>query len=278
MRKTLVFSACLSLLTCTLHAQSFTLKLGVGYNVPSGGGTMNEDGLPYSGSAVYDPTYGFTSFDIKKASFSSGGELSLGGCLLFNENFGVTLDAHFVLLPVKYTSDSKYLNSSNDNVNQNTTTYAQNPLWLTPAAYLQHNWKKISVYARAGVALPIGIKIIKESRVQYTTASTNVTDYITAKEEIKTKFGVGMAGAMGVKLKLAPYTHLWIEGNFLSMSLYPAESEYVQYDVNGTNYVNSLPRQLRNTSYSLNGGEPVLPARPIPFGNAGISAGISMDF
>jgi len=239
---------------------------------------MGSNGLPYSGSITYDPTYGYTSFDIKNVSLASGAQIVVGGILLFNENFGIELDANMLVAPSKFTANSTYLNTGSDLVEQKTVTYAKNAIWLTPSAYVKHDWDAVGVYARAGVAMPLGIKLVKESSAAYTTTSTTKVDNIYAEEQTSTKFGVGFSGAIGARINLAEYVHFWAEANFLSKSLTPTQSEYTKYDVNGVSYINSMPAPLKITNYDNSGAAPVVPANPVPFSTVGINIGISMDF
>ncbi len=285
MKKTLLAAAFFAL-PGVLCAQGFYLKGGVGYALPVAGQTLDGGGMPYAGSiSQVTNTNVSLQYSVKKVSFASGGQLSLGAGYMFNANLGVELNASVGVALRKFESTyNREDQTINTYAKHKYTQYASAPVILSPSAVIQVQQNSLTLYARGGVALPVSNKLIFTADVQesYDPSQAARTGRVTS--EIKTRFGLGFSGAMGVRYPIADNIELWGEAAFLSLSLYTKEEHVTEYMVNGQNVLSYLsPTDLHHT-YDMDGNSNDIttstqsPAYSVPFSNVALNLGIAFTF
>lgn len=267
-----------------LHAQKgWYLKAGAGYAFPLAGQTFDHYGNPYSGTfnVVNDSLGSNLKYDLKKVSFSSGLQGTAGIGYMFNKNLGVEVAANLGILPTKYNLD--FFEGAPPTYKKGTIKqYATEPIMLTPAFVMQVEQKKVKLYARGGIVLPLHTKMITERNIemQYSSLPNEppINDIRTL--ELKTKFGIGFSGAMGAKYSISKNMSLWVESALTSLSLYAKEETITVYRVDGFNVLPLLPRDQIHWQYETenNGSTNALPAYSVPYSNIAINAGISIKF
>lgn len=261
------------------HAQQgLYVTGGIGYAIPTAGQSVDGSGNPYSGSVNMFPTsYSSNAYTVKKASFTAGFNSRLGVGYMFSGHVGVELSGIAILAPKHYAVNEVNVPSpaGSELVDATVKNYAQLPIFMVPAIVYSTGGKKFSGYARAGLALPLSSNVEREENNVHQTANES-TEYL--KEEFKMNFGMGIAGAMGVSYKVADNASIWLEGNFLMLSLYVKSEKVVTHtydDENST--VPPIAGTVTTFGYS---GTYVAqsPSYSVPFSNVGISAGIRINF
>lgn len=280
MKKVITLALTLAAFNTYSHAQDFYLKIGLGYAVAHNGQTVNYAERPYNGSLNTNTGYiGINS----SASLAAGVNGVIGAGCLFNKHIGIELNAGIGIAPQKYTSQEPNANGSGTDVN--ITQYAKLPILLQPALVLQTGGEKVNVYTRTGISLPIYCRTIRED------ANTNEPGNGAIETDVYTynlhnHFSIGFNAAIGVQFNFKSRTKLFIEGNLLSMSLYPKVAEMTkvtangQSSYNGKSFLSYIPADEREIYFKkdsnfLTGNE--APAYSIPFSNAGIQVGISTE-
>lgn len=254
----------------------FYVKLGGGYAFTQAGQTTDKYGYPYSGYATYVSGSNFSSFEMKKVSFAAGVQGLFGLGYTINKNVGVEIDGMVGIANEKYKTRNKFPTTS-EQVDQSITTYAKNPFFIVPSLVLQTSNKKFNIYSRAGIALPIAMKLIEEhtDRVTLNTGiETNVYDYTI---EHSFKFSIGFSGATGASYKIGKYTHVWMEAVLFSISAFAKDETLTSYKKDGVSLLNQVQPANRTTKYSYTSGSGVDPSYSYPFTSIGINAGLKLD-
>ncbi|MBS1687992.1 MAG: hypothetical protein JSS96_04660 [Bacteroidetes bacterium] len=287
MMKKILLSVCLLMLACGIvNAQELSFRLGLGYAFPTASQTLGPDGMPYSGNVTNSTTGGNSSYSAKRVSFSSGLKLSGGLQYMFTKNIGVAADISVGLVSQKYVLQEnngtsiagKYNGSGNigSNSSDNTyTRYAKLPVILLPSLIIQSGGDKLNIYARGGVALPLSAQVISEEHDIYQNVAG---DDEQLNKNIKTQFNLGFAGALGAVYRTNENFSLWIEANFMSLSLYPKEADITAHNFDGaTSTAPPVPSSKITyiTSGTPNNGEQL--SFSVPFSNIGFMVGGSIN-
>jgi hypothetical protein len=269
----------------SIQAQELYFKAGLGYGIPQAGQTIDGSGNLYSGSVTQVSTVAYSSAEYKmnKVSFSAGLQAVLGAGIMLNKNIGVEVDAVAGLVSKKiaYTIDGTYDAPGYDK--RNVSQQAKLPVFVCPALVLQTG-DKLKLYARGGLVLPVNNKIVIDAHIESRESLSNSpVNFVTINQEIKTRFAVGFAGAMGVKYKLGKMLSVWGEAGLLSISLYTKKGTLTKYDVNGQDNLVKLKDEQKITNFELknNTNDPAnsntSPAYAIPYSNFNITAGIAIE-
>jgi hypothetical protein len=279
LKKISCISVILSFIAITGWSQGFFIRTGLGYAIPHAGQTIDGSGTPYNGS-LNNSTY-LQNYNVKPASFSAGLQGMAGIGYMFSENAGMQLDASVGLLTTKYTFsiDNITINSIPSKVSVVQQSFK--PIIFTPSLVLQTGGKKIDLYTRVGVALPLNTRIVQDIIVTNApgTGATTERDFTM---QLKSSFSLGFAAAAGIHYKLNRVMSIWGEFSFLSLSVYIKESELIGFSENGQQYSLSAISGPQTITYSktaaVDTNETTLPTYSQPFSNVGFNLGISFTF
>ena len=257
---------------------SFCLRAGLGYaTAVAGGDAMVYDAhlQPISGTQLYDGTY--DTYNLKKASFSSGFGTVIAPGLMINEHIGVEVAAGFGLAMKKYTLHYTST-ATGSSFTDNFSSYANMPVILMPALIVSTGCNNnLSAYARVGLALPVSGKIVTNE-----TYTDNIGT-ITTTFEVKSHFSLGLCGAAGARYNLNRHMGLWVELNGLAMSLNSKSGTYTSYIQDGQQVLGAINTSDTHFLYTKNYSErnnndpnqaTKATAFSAPFNNLGISVGI----
>lgn len=281
MKKIFLASLTLLLSIPAVHAQKLYVRGALGFAIANAGQTLDDSRSPYSGTMTYVSTNNGTStalssFRIKPVSFNTGiqGSVALG--YMFTNNVGAELGADIGIAHIVYEGEITSPQASNPayTVTQFYSQYVKNPVVLTPALYLQSGGKKINIYTRAGLVVPLKSKLTAEVGEITTATGTNVSRSINIGYDVSTSFKLGLAGAVGVKYAVNPRLQLSMEISTTSLSLFLDELTITSYSIDGANVFSQIPEQSRKISYSRSGSTNTPPTYSIPFGNAALRAGV----
>jgi hypothetical protein len=271
-------------LLASVQAQQLYVKAGLGYGIPQAGQTIDGSGNLYSGyvSQVATTGYSYAEYKMNKVSFSAGMQSLVGAGIMFNKNIGVELDALACVAGKKiaYTTDGTYDAGGYDK--RNVSQKSKLPVFVCPALVLQTG-DKLKLYARGGLALPVNNKIVIDARIESRESLPNApVNFVTINQEIKTRFAVGFAGAMGVKYKLSKMLSVWGEAGLLSISLYTKKATLTKYEVNGFDNLALMKEEQKINNFAFDNnfvgtGNNTSPAYAIPYSNLNITAGVSLE-
>lgn len=270
-----------------VNAQKLYVKGGLGYAFTHGGQTLDNNARPYAGDVniVISNTNSVTEkYSLKKVSFASGAQAVLALGYMFNANIGVELGASVIFAPRKFErthSETDPLTTYKENLERQ----ASLPVILTPSLVMQLPAGKVTGYARAGVAVSVGNKIIDKMVTEEDFDPEPNTPAIKRETtfEITTRTGIGFTAAMGAKYNLTNNLQLWAEASLLSLTLYAKEESITEYKVNGVNSLSFLTPDQKKHVFELedNSGDPssnLYPSYSLPFSNIAVNVGVAFSF
>ena len=261
-------------------AQDLYIKAGVGNAFVQGGQLANGSGTPYNGSyTVGSSTIYDTSFNLKKASFSSGvqGILSVGYTL--GSHIAVELDLATGFATKTYKADAtNILNiSGSDRANATLTEQSQLPVMFMPCIVLQSGGKDLKMYTRVGFVIPMSRNIKWEELYVYTSSGQTQEDLTGT---LKPTLNIGYTAAIGAKYTINKNFAAWAEFSLVSLNLNADELDIKTHTVNGSTLSNNYPdpgtviHYVSSGKLSLTQQETYI----IPFSNLGINFGLSYYF
>lgn len=275
-----LFIICLS---TALHTQAqtngFYIKAGVGYALPLAGQTIGIDGNPYSGSIANTNSSNSneSSYNVKKASFSSGVQATVGVGYMLSRHVGVELSGVIDVAPVKYSlTASNVLNSVKSYyMNSNVKNYAKAPFFIMPALVYRVGDKKVQGFARGGLAISTGTTVVQEQNNNWKNVYNSPE---ILNEETTTRFGLGFTGAMGASYSISQNVNVWLEANLLSISLYAKDTKVIQHTLDGAEstvppFSGTTIKYGNTGSYSSTSS----PTYAMPFSNLGFTVGLSFS-
>ncbi len=266
-------------------AQGFYVRAGLGYAIPQAGQTMDGTAAPYSGSSnnkVVDTAL-FTSYNLKKISFSSGLHGALAGGYMFNKHIGIDLGLDFGLSMSKYTYSDNNVPDNGASYNVQTVQRAQNPVVIIPSLVVQSGGEQVNLYMRGGVVLPI------RTTVAYDQISTQlpITDSSITEDDSwvrKGRFSIGISAAAGIQLTISDNLKFFAEATMMSLSVYTKQQNLSDVSLNGQGgYISQVPTSQRTVNYSMNFNAANQdfynqPAYSQPFSNLGLNVGFVYKF
>ncbi len=284
MKKILTALLTLSLLVHTAIAQDIYIKGALGYGFTHAGQSIDANGFPYTGSALYNSGSTFSSFESKRVSFAQGVPATLGFGYFITKNIGLELNMVIGASNKKHTSERSvpYTTTSGSMLNLKvvSTIYTKNPIFITPSIVIRSNKEgKAYAYMRGGIILPVNTPIREDFTDTYTELLSGARDIYTGTVEVRTKFGVGFNGALGMHMKVAKKFGVFTEAALQSMSLYMKETELVNLqDQTGASVINNVPPSVRVTKYADEAnvaGTEVSYA--LPFSSFGFNVGVILE-
>lgn len=281
MKKTILMSLALACATASFAQESATkqsgayLRLGVGYAFPHAGDV-------YTGTTSLGT--GSTSYDYNKGSFGAGFSGVLAAGYKFTPNIALELGVGVGIAPKKL--EDKYSYADNLSTwNSTSSTYAKTPIYLLPAVVISTGNNLLEPYARVGLAVNVGGKLVQERTITGDIGGLTGTNF--QKMEYAQRTGIGFQGALGVKYHINDMVGLWAEVAGISQNIYVKSSELTEYTENGVNKLDTKTTLERETNYEFNytdngSSNPNNPGTQAAFSNAfsnvGINLGVSFQF
>lgn len=284
------------LLSQTADAQKLYVRGGLGYATAHGGdvqapvfGYSPRVLLPTNGSnrIVNNSNSYSEAFDLKKASYTSGGQAVVALGMWVNNHVGIELAAN-VGLATRKRDISLSVNETENQSSFSVTEQAKLPLMFTPSVVVQSGGK-INIYARGGIVLPVLSKITQDADYnenRFNQATNSFAQYRTISwtEEFSMRFSPGFSGAVGAAYKIDKHISLYGELGILSMSLYYKESELTAFrltDQSGSYDIGDLTPSQKITKYefsgTVNNNTNTVATSQAQFSNFNVTFGVMMD-
>jgi hypothetical protein len=200
---------------------------------------------------------------------------------MFNDNFGIDVAAHMGVANQKYTYNANNVLVGNIPNNVSIVQQAEFPVLLVPSLVIKTNVKKLKLYNRLGIVLPLSTNIIQDQIYQNLPGlgAVQVEDYTF---RISNSFSVGFSGSCGLEWSRNERMKIWVEGSFLSLAVFAREAELIDVSVDGqSGYLSFIPEEQRKITYSANynaisGDFYHQPTFSQPFSSFSIAAGVSV--
>ena len=210
LKKSIFATLLASSVVFSANAQNFYLKAGIGTNFKAASTSFST-----SNQTAVDLTINNSDFVSAKdvaGSYGKGFTFNITPGFKFNDYVGVELD-------YSYLAGSKITvaktTNNNGNARSSSEQRAKDAMFLAPSLVLTTGGEgKFKPYARFGVILPLGGKIVNEYSLYQKTATTTEVSY---KSETKASFTLGFVGGLGGEFNLND--NLSIYGELVSTSL-----------------------------------------------------------
>ena len=254
------------------------VRAGIGYAFANAGQTLTTYNEPFSGNGHSTNGNSFSSYDMKKVSFTAGMQAHIAAGYMFNKNLGAELGANIGMSTNKYSSVVTFPSADQTrSIEQDIKQYVTTPVFLLPSLVLQAGIKKLNVYSKGSIVLPLSVKPVTELFQKSTLNGTSEVNTIAVTTEMKTKFHPGFGGALGLSYKTSSHISIWVEGNLVSYSAYAKEEVLTRYEQDGVNYLSRISAANRTTTYNTKSGGNADPTYSLPMSNMGINAGVKLD-
>lgn len=281
MKKAFLLLICGTTFYNSAIAQEFYGRLGLGYALPQAGQTMDGTATPYSGNAINSTvaTVNYTSYNISKASFSSGFRGAFGVGYMFNSHIGVEGALDMTLAAKKYTFTDYNVVVNKVPSNVDITQSAPNTALFIPSLVLQTDGAVVNLYTRIGIAIPLNTRILQD-QIFTNLPGTGAVQPIDYTYNIKNQFALGFSAAAGIKYTINSRMKFWGEIGFLSLAVYAKQADLTAVSVSGQGgYLSQIDPSQRTITYSANFTSTTndylhQPTYAQPFSNCSLSAGV----
>lgn len=236
MKKIPIFLCAMVALSITTKgtAQEFYVRGGGGYSLETGGTEFNNadpNGLTMIQQSTDVTINADGSQRIKSLNGTLGsgfkGNLAFG--YMFNPYVGAELGFNY------FTGEEKTIGKLTSSMIQSEAKAYIEGLDLLPALYLTPAFAKLNPYARIGVLIPAtGTLYIDSQAYAPNGGGEGVAINVNAKTEVKSRFSVGFAGALGVTYPVGPRLHLFGELEFKNLSIKSKSAQIVSYETTAT--------------------------------------------
>ena len=234
----------------------------------------------YSGDIASTTTNAFT---VK--TYTSGVSGILGGGYMFNNHFGIDLEANIVAPGTKYSLPTYiYFDSASESVPNDLTRKVQNLVLINPGIVMQTGGTRLNLYTRLSLVLPV-IDRLTSDNLFSTTTSKGTTQYAMTTD-VRMSFTPGFSAACGVSYQLTPHLSMWLEGSALSLAPYDKSLTITSLTANGVNEINNYTATQKVSNYGHSGTilmsnglfdpSPMSPASTRPMSHLGLQAGVAL--
>ncbi|NOQ72598.1 MAG: hypothetical protein GQ574_11380 [Crocinitomix sp.] len=222
MKRKLLFLAATLMLSTGLSAQ-FQIGLKGGYAL---GAAQSRLGYSYNNDQI-TAIYG---------TYGEGIPFGVEFRYLFGENFGLQLDASY-LLGNEITNSENLYEGSEESIVTKTTQFriATTVVFKT----------EIGIYSKLGALIPVSGSNVATYRQENGAGAVIPTEIeITSKG----KLALGFVGAIGYELTLGKFG-IFGELEYISLAIKRASSEYTRYEIGGIDQLSNYTDEQINSTY-----------------------------
>ena len=210
-------------------AQEFYVRGGGGYSMESGRTEFNNadpNGLTkiqQSTDITVNPD-GTQRIKSLNGTLGSGYKANITLGYMFNPYIGAEVGFNY------FTGDEKTIGKLTTPMIQSEAKAHLQGLDLMPALYITPAFAKLNPYARIGVLIPTVGKLYIDSQAYAPDAGGPGVDVsVLARTEVKAKFSLGYAGALGVTYPIGNRLNVFGEVEFKNLSIKSKTAEIKEY-------------------------------------------------
>ncbi len=248
-------------------AQGFYLNSNSSYN-------FSLASIPVS--ANYSPS----KTESVHGSFGKGFDLGIGGGYGFSKNIAAEINFTYLM-----GGKIDFQDSYDPNTPPNKETLKGRMYRLIPTIKISTG-EKIKPYAKVGLILGLGTKLIDES-LRYNYMWSETTNRIEETTEFNGGLSLGFKGNLGADFSLNDKLGLFAELNFVSQAWAPKNATVTKYLVNGEDKLSSMDLRDKETEF-VESYDPNATIEPyqtnkslklfLPFSSWGINIGLKFTF
>ena len=224
--------------------------------------------------------YSSNKIESVKGSFGKGLDIGLGAGYNFNKNIAAEIDLNYLIGGKIDFSDASDINTPTE-----TETLKGRMFRIIPTIKVSGG-EKVRPYAKVGIVLGVGTKLIDES-VRYNYLFAGTVDKYEETTEFSGGMSLGFKGNAGIDFSFSEKFGIFAEVNFISQSWAPKKAEITSYEVNGADKLSTLDVRDKETEF-VDSYDPNLPIEPyqsdkslqiyLPFSSWGFNAGVKFTF
>lgn len=218
----------LAVLSLGTASAQFNLGVSVGYGLGSPGhvlGTNTNSAGSFSEKNIY-------------GTLGTGFQANLTPGYMFGDHFGIELGLN------GFFGSKTTVGEATTSVGNYKHTQASTQFRISPAFVVKSGGEKISVYARAGLVLPLMGSVKSE-------INDATTPGVTSMMELKTsgKVSLGYTGAVGLNVHFGSKMAFFAEVGANSLRVKSKDTELTKYSVNGNDVLGNVPTYSKETKY-----------------------------
>ena len=248
-------------------------NVGVGYAIPGVRATNVIVGVPYAGGV----TAGNTFNQPQRVSFNSGVRANIALGFMFNHYVGFEVAGNVGLMSDKYTMTLAGNQTSGYGTDVEVTAYSKYSSMVTPQLVFHYiTGVRSHIYAKIGAAIPFMSDITYEGETREVDALGNSIFY-NSTSVVTPEMFIGVSGTIGGYTMINKNFRLYLDVNYVSMSLYAKEIAVKEYKVNGQDAINSIAAEEIKVTYNTrpDSGGAAISKFEIPYSTLSINLGMS---
>jgi len=215
--------------TFRASAQEFYVRGGAGFVVESGKTEFN-DADPNGLTQIQQSTDitvaadGTTRVKSLNGTLGGGYKFNVTAGYMFNKYVGAELGFNY------FSGNDKTIGKLTTPLLQSKETARIQGLDIIPAVYITPGFSKLNPYARIGMIMTAAGTLDINTTVNQTNGGGPGTDiHVDAKSEVKSKFSVGFAGALGLTYPISNKFQVFGEVEFKNFSIKSKSAEIKEY-------------------------------------------------
>lgn len=263
--KKIIFTVSVILLGSTAMAQGPYVSFNVGYGLATPSEVLGIESEPARQSNIY-------------GTLGGGLNLGLTPGYMFSEHFGVELGLNYFM-----GSEVEVAKSTNSAGKVYSRKASSNQFRVLPSLVVSTGGEKMSLYAKAGLVVPVAGSTITKVDDSGVTAPVAITREV----KIKGQYTVGFSGAIGGTYNLSDKLSLFAELTGVNLRIKAKSSEVTKATNAGQDVLGVMTTSQKQTEFEdeLNTGvtpDPNSPSKALAsknnFGAVSINIGIKYNF
>ncbi len=248
------------------------VNLGVGYATSGLRSTNVVVGVPYAGGV----TPGNTFSQPQRISFNSGVRANLALGFMFTQYVGFEVAGNVGVTADKYVMELAGNQTSTYGTNVKVTASSQYSSMVIPSLVFHYiTGVRSHLYAKIGAAVPFMSDITYEAETKQVDGAGNNIFY-NSRSVVTPEMFIGVSGTLGGYTMVNKNLRLYLDVNYIGLSLYSKSIDVEEYKVNGQDAIQSLSSEDITVTYNqASANRPSVSKFAIPYSTFSINLGLS---
>lgn len=248
------------------------VNLGVGYATPGLRSTNVIVGVPYAGGV----TPGSTFTQPQRISFNSGVRANLALGFMFTQYVGFEVAGNVGVTADKYVMELAGNQTSTYGTSVKVTASSQYSSIITPSLVFHYiTGVRSHLYAKIGAAIPFMSDITYEAETKEIDGAGNNIFY-NSRSVVTPEMFIGVSGTLGGYTMVNKNLRLYLDVNYVGLSLYSKSIDIEEYKVNGQDAIQSLSSEDITVTYDqASANRPAVSKFAMPYSTLSVNLGLS---
>lgn len=248
------------------------VNIGAGYATSGLRSTNVIVGVPYAGGV----TPGNTFSQPQRISFNSGVRANLALGFMFTQYVGFEVAGNVGVTADKYVMELAGNQTSTYGTNVKVTASSQYSSLIIPSLVFHYiTGVRSHLYAKVGAAIPLMSDITYEAETKQVDGAGNNIFY-NSRSVVHPEMFVGVSGTLGGYTMVNKNLRLYLDVNYVGLSLYSKSIDVEEYKVNGQDAIQSLSAEDITVTYNqASTNRPSVSKFAIPYSTFSVNLGLS---